>query len=427
MTSARWIRAAVVAGAVALALDGPRISATPQEPTDRATLAKLGELFAAGQHDEVVRSALELTSRRPLPIELVPALMLKAESEVRLGRRAAAVADYRSAIDVVEKATNNVTRRRYVSAYFRLGGLLNDPEQNDAAIAMVEAGLRLAPQHVEGQIQLGELFVEGGQRDRALRHFRTVLASPLPVSEERAVLGIKIDRIASGVPGASVQPIDLSAMPFHTGVSIGLVPLNGLGAEVNLADVCVVLEANWRIPCRVTSPATIAESRIQVVERNQDDAERILRELRQRFPESSRPDPYLLAVTNRDIFGPDTNFVFSWQGRGNRGGTGVLSTKRLVTEIPGYSEPVVLATRRVAVQALSTTSRMMGFTRPIDPQCPTAYPESLREFQMKQLRLCDTDEQQRDQLLARLGGPSAPFGRERSDVYARVRRAYFID
>src|SRR5687767_8360181 len=33
----------------------------------------------------------------------------------------------------------------------------------------------------------------------------------------------------------------------------------------------------------------------------------------------------------------------------------------------------------------------------------------------------DTDEQQRDQLLARLGGPSASFGHDRSEAYARVR------
>ena len=296
----------------------------------------------------------------------------------------------------------------------------------DEAIAKVEAGLRLAPQHVEGQIQHGDLL-ERGHRDRALRLYRTVLASSLPVSEERTVLGIKIDRLVAGASGASTKPSDLSAAPFYPSLSIGLVPLNGLRDEANLADVCIILESSWRMRCEVLEPLTIAESEILVEERGQYDADRILNVLRQRLPESSRPHPYILAVTERDIFGPQTSFVFSWQGGSEKAGTGVLSTSRFVTGIPAYYEPAIMATRRVALQALSSTGRMMNFTRPTDPECPSACPASFREFQHKRLRLCESDEQQRDQLLARRGGAPAPFGRARSDAYARVRRTYFID
>jgi hypothetical protein len=56
-----------------------------------------------------------------------------------------------------------------------------------------------------------------------------------------------------------------------------------------------------------------------------------------------------------------------------------------------------------------------------------AYPESFDEFLYKRLQLCESDEQQRDRLLARRGGTPVPFGRTRSDAYARVRREYLID
>ena len=158
-----------------------------------------------------------------------------------------------------------------------------------------------------------------------------------------------------------------------------------------------------------------------------NDAARILSVIGQRLPESSRSHPYILAVTDRDIFGPQTSFVFSWQGGSNKASTGVLSTSRFVTDIPDYYEPAIMATRRVALQALSSTGRMMNFTRPTDPQCPLAYPGSFPEFQHKRLQLCESDEQQRDQLLTRRGGTPVPFGRARNDAYARVRRTYFID
>jgi predicted Zn-dependent protease len=353
--------------------------------------------------------------------------MYKAESEYQLGRPDTAIDDYASALAIIEKRVNNVNQRQYAHAHFRLGVLLHERKRLDAAIARVETGLRLTPQYVEGQIQLGELLVERGDRERALQLYRAVMASSLPVSEERVVLAIKIDRLTAGVPGASVKGSDLSAASFYPNVSIGLVPLNGPRDEVDLGDICVILEASWRIRCAVLEPFTIPESEILVEERGQYAADRILDKLRRRWPESSRPHPYLLAVTDRDIFGPNTSFVFSWQGGGETAGTGVVSTSRFVAAIPAYYEPEIIATRRVALQALSATGRMMDFTRPTNPTCPLAYPNSFREFQEKRLQLCDSDIEQRDRLLARRGGAPASFGRERSEAYASRQRAYFIE
>ena len=135
---------------------------------DRAELKNISSLYYSTQHEAVVQRVRDFMSRHPLTIDTVPALMFKAESEYQLGRLDAAIQDYQSALSVIEKSTNNVNQRRYASAYFRLGVLLQVSQRIDAAIATVEAGLRLAPQHVAGQIQYGDLL-ERGHRERALR------------------------------------------------------------------------------------------------------------------------------------------------------------------------------------------------------------------------------------------------------------------
>jgi predicted Zn-dependent protease/predicted negative regulator of RcsB-dependent stress response len=420
--SAHCIRAIVVAACM-VATPGCDVLTASQE---RAELKVISSLYYSAQHEAVVQRVRDFMSRHPLTIDTVPALMFKAESEYQLGRLDAAIQDYQSALSVIEKSTNNVNQRSYASAYFRLGVLLQVSQRLDAAIATVEAGLRLAPQHMEGQIQYGDLL-ERGHRERALQLYRTLLASSLPVSEERVVLGIKINRLDPGASGAVAKQPDLSAASFYPSLSIGLLPLNGLRDEASLADVCIILEGSWRMRCEVLEPLTVAEHEILAEDRGQYDADRILNVIRQRLSESSRPHQYILAVTDRDIFGPQTSFVFSWQGGSDKAGTGVLSTSRFVTDIPDYYEPAIMATRRVALQALSSTGRMMNFTRPTDPQCPLAYPGSFPEFQHKRLQLCESDEQQRNQLLARRGGTAVPFGRARNDAYARVRRTYFID
>lgn len=78
----------------------------------------------------------------------------------------------------------------------------------------------------------------------------------------------------------------------------------------------------------------------------------------------------------------------------------------------------------MAIQALSTTRSMFRFERPTDAECPLAYPEDLREFQMKRLRLCASEEAQRDALLRRRGGETRPLGRARVEAIARVRQRY---
>lgn len=79
-------------------------------------------------------------------------------------------------------------------------------------------------------------------------------------------------------------------------------------------------------------------------------------------PPHQRPHPILIGLTDRDIFGPDTNFVFSWQAP--TAGLGVLSTHRFLAGLDDFYEPGVIGTRRVGVQLLSTSGSLLGFARP---------------------------------------------------------------
>src|SRR5207247_2100445 len=94
---------------------------------------------------------------------------------------------------------------------------------------------------------------------------------------------------------------------------------------------------------------------------------------------------------------------------------------------PAVCAPHLVATRRVAIQALSTTGSMMGFMRQTRLDCPLAYPNDLRQFQLKASALCDSTITQRDALLREVAGPSVPVTPERRAEIEKVYRAYYFE
>jgi predicted Zn-dependent protease len=354
-------------------------------------------------------------------------MLMKAESQYRLDDSAAAVLVYQEALLNAEKITSNVTMRRFAPAYFRLAQILREQRSFDAALAAAESGLRLGPQDTMGQIFLGQLLVDSGQTNRALAHFRTQLASSVPIAEERAVLGMKADRLAIGQAGGSIAPPAFGSASLYAGRSIAIVPVNQPPAKVALADVCLFLEASWRLRCEVLPGLNIPEATMLNASRKQYNADVMAAEIERRLPRASRRASHVLAITDHDIYGGDAGFVFSWQQKNEANGVGVLSTSRIATDIPEFYEPEVIATRRIALQALSTTGSMLGFQRPTDPECPTAYPESVREFRQKRLRLCEAEEQQRDALVRRQGGEPVPFTPEFTQRIQQFYRRYFVE
>ena len=241
------------------------------------------------------------------------------------------------------------------------------------------------------------------------------------------MLGMKADRLAVGQPGASISPPALESALIYSGLSIGIVPVNQPPSNVVLADVCLMLEASWHLRCKVLPPVIIPEATLLDASRKQYNADVMLAEIERLLPRGSNRPSHVLAITDRDIFGGDARFVFSWQRGNETNGVGVLSTSRFTADIPDFYEPEVIATRRVALQSLSTTGSMFGFQRPTDPECPTAYPETLREFRQKRLRLCASEEQQRDALVRRHGGGPAPFTPELTQRVQQFYRTYFVE
>jgi len=412
-----------IAGAGAQAPGAPDSS-----PSDelRADVEHIAQLFYDKQFEAVVREAGPLLARHGLTPTSVSILLYEAESRLRLGARDEAIRTYERALPVIS-TLDNVQQRRFAWIFFRLAMLAREKRQLDQAVAKAEAGLRIEPQNIRAQILLGELFNERGERARALTHFKDLAASSLPTNEERAVLGMKIDRLTTGGLGASVRPPDMRGASLHDGVSIGLVPLHDLPKEVVLADVCVALEAAWRIRCEVLAPIAIADANVFVSERAQYDGERVLDALTRWYPVATRPRPFLLAVAGRDLFGPKTSYVFSWQTRGGDVGNGVMSAYRFAAALDAvYSKGSALM-RRVTIQAISTSGSMLAISRPTNPECPTAFPIDFREFQQKRARLCASDEEQRDALLRTRGGAANAFGEARVREIERVYRAYYLE
>lgn len=421
---------------LASALLGPRwvagVWAQPPATSDpspadtlRDDIGHIARLFYDKDFEAVVRDAEPLLARHGLTPTSVSILLFEAESRARLGKQDEAIRDYERAIPVIS-TLNNVEQRRFAWVFFRLALLAREKRQLDQAVTKLQAGLQVEPQNIQAQILLGELFNERGERARALSQFKDLAASSLPTNEERAVLAIKIDRL-TGALGASVQPPDLRGASLYEGVSIGLVPLHDLPKEVVLGDVCVAVEATWRIRCEVLPAIALPDARVFASDRAQYDGDQVLDALTRWYPLMTRPRPYLLAVAGRDLFGPKTRYVFSWQTRGGTAGNGVMSAYRFGAELDDFYERSAVLMRRVTIQAISTSGSMLGISRPTSPECPTAFPIDFREFQQKRARLCASDVEQRDALLRARGGAATAFGEARSREIDRVYRAYYLE
>ena len=382
----------------------------------------LASAFVADILGNPARLTANLSTRAHLDVLHVCGLL--AESRFHLGRTDGAIAAYEQAIPIIERL-HNVERQRFALVYARLGILYSGRGRHAEAAASVEEALRLAPQNLEVNILLGEVLAEQGDRDRARDHFRGLLSTSMLNRDERAVVRAKLDRLESGRPGHSAQPPDLTNLAVHQGLSIELVPINEPPALVSLPAVCALLESKWLLPCEVLAPIAVAEAGVLDPVRRQYDGDRVLAALGAWAAARGPRRTLVVAITPRDLFSAGMNYVFSWQQQ--RGLLGVISTHRFTADLDDFYEPHLVATRRVAIQALSTTGSMMGFMRPTRLDCPLAYPNDLRQFQLKASALCDSTITQRDALLREVAGPSVPVTPERRAEIEKVYRAYYFE
>jgi predicted Zn-dependent protease len=398
----------------------PTTPATPATPASE--VKEILSLFATGQHDAVLQRTSAFFARYPLNKDTFGVLLVEAETRFRLDDVQGSLAAFQRTLPFIQDR-HNVSQRRFAWVFFRLGTLHHRQGRTAEAIQLVESGLTREPQNIYFQIMLGELFTQRGDRERALKHFTELLASAAPNTEQRLVLKIKVDRLTNAPRRA--PSVDMASQPLYAGPGFGIVAINQPDSVVALKDICVFLESKWLMPCQVMPALTVGEDAIVNRGRGQHDGERILAELSRRYPLQARPHRYILAVTREDLFGPDTNFVFSWQDQ--REGLAVISTYRFLADLDDFYERPTVATRRVAIQVLSTSSSLLGFTRPTKPHCPSAYPNDFGEFLQKGSKLCDSEIQQRDGFLQRTGGTAARFGVQRASEIDRVYRTYYFE
>jgi tetratricopeptide (TPR) repeat protein len=396
---------------------------TPSDPPTEV-LKELAELYSGGKDDAVVKKADAFLSKYPLTKDNLQLLFFQAASHYRLGQIDKAIRSFQRAVPVIEKL-NNVLQRRYAFVFFRMAMLHRQQRRYDVAIKCVEAGLVREPQNSYYQILLGELYGERGDRRRALKHFHELLGSSVLAGEEKTVVQIKVDRLNPGGVGSSVPRVEMARERFYPGFSFAIVPLNYSPSETAVRDICVLLESKWLVRCEVLPSLSLEEDKILDRERRQYAGERILDELKRRYPVAARRQRNVVSLVGQDIFGPGTSYVFSWQSR--QEGVGVVSARRFLSGLEDFYEPQIVLIRRLGIQFISATSSMLGFTRAIRADCPTAYPNEFREFQQKGSKLCESTVGQRDELLKAKGGTPGVVGAERNEMINRVHRTYYFE
>src|SRR5687768_3999485 len=97
-------------------------SARPEPDARDTEVRRIVERLARGEHEEVIRAVDDFLGRHPLGDDTFGILLLKAESQRRLGRVADAIDAYQRVVPFVERL-HNVGQRRFVVVYFRLATL----------------------------------------------------------------------------------------------------------------------------------------------------------------------------------------------------------------------------------------------------------------------------------------------------------------
>jgi predicted Zn-dependent protease len=107
--------------------------------------------------------------------------------------------------------------------------------------------------------------------------------------------------------------------------------------------------------------------------------------------QSPDPQTMFVAVTERDIFSGDTNFVFSLHDRWNRRGTlyqaSLLSYARMRGEPNGEPPSQQRLAERIAKELVPASLKSLNIPRSADPTCPYSYANGIQRLDQKTLTL----------------------------------------
>jgi predicted Zn-dependent protease len=91
-----------------------------------------------------------------------------------------------------------------------------------------------------------------------------------------------------------------------------------------------------------------------------------------------------LGVTKKDIYSPDSNFLFGW----GEAGRAVMSYCRFTANFNDETPNRKRLEKRALMQSLSSVGHIFKIARCSDPRCARAYPHSLTEHDAKEGTLC---------------------------------------
>ena len=398
------------------------------EPDPRAT-ERAFHLFRAHRYPEVIALAEKHFARRaPGPDNLV-LLRFQAVSYRKLDRTADAIRTYETALPVV-RGLDDVKAEGHAPLLYELAMLTDAAGDTRAAAAILEEGLRLRPASAMHRALLAAWYQDLGDGERARDLFRELLDAVPEGSEPHAVAVRRLARAAGRDPGAEGDaaraPAELTRQ-----AAIALVPFEGLDPRLDPTAICLVLEEQLRIPCAALPPQRVPGDLLLDPERNQWRAGRVLAALHEVLPKVAHgfsvpeENVFALALTSHDLFEGDANFVFASADHAHR--VAVVSSYRLLEELPRYWDTAALAGRRVSIQALSAVGHALGFTRPTSQHCPLAYPNGLEAFVLQRGALCSGTARERDAFLARLGGERIHHDVVRAAASSRTAHAYLLE
>lgn len=432
----RWI-AMLVPFAIALAVgvgsavlrNSDRILEHRRKSEERATVIQAVELFQAHRHAELIELAEAHFIDHKASVDNLVLLHLQALSYHQLKRSKEAIQVYETAIPVV-RALDNVHAERWGRLFYEVAALYDADGDTRRAVITLEEGLRLRPVSGLHRALLAAWYQDLGNNERADSLFREVLDATPEGSEPHAVA---VRRLALGSdlePEATESNKLLPRAELTRQMAIALLPINDVDHRIDLTAICLVLEAKLWIPCAVHPGLHLPEEQVLNAERNQYDAERVLKAMHAVAPQieggfRGSNGIFVLGVTARDLYLGNGNFVFSASNTPAR--VGVLSSYRLLGDLPRYWDPEALAGRRIAIQALSTVGTGLGIDRPVSDHCPLAYPNGLEAFLRKRSRLCASTQEARDAILDRLGGERIHPDSRRIAAVEFVHRLYLLD
>lgn len=273
-----------------------------------------------------------------LPTEAnVGALLVQTQAYLMLDKKKAAIRSLEKALPVLTKL-NNVARRKYSHLYFLLGQLYSELGTYPKAISYVKDGLRLESQNIYNQIFLGELYKRLGNNSLAMSHFQSLLELSITTEEERSVIREKLHQI-SKKKKITLQNVDVAHALLHKKVGYKIVPLNHFGSQVNLEDICILLESKFHVPCEILPRIELNEKIILNTQRNQYDGSKIHKELLKMFVAPENRPFWVIGITGKDIFSKNTNYVFSLQNRSLK--IGVISTFRFLAGLDDFTKLIL--------------------------------------------------------------------------------------